>query len=55
MKGVFGVFRNVTAHAPKIIWPIGEQDALDLLSLVSYVHRRLDAAVDVPRTKSEQR
>jgi uncharacterized protein (TIGR02391 family) len=51
VKGVFGTFRNVTAHAPKITWPIGEQDALDLLSLVSYVHRRLDAAADVPRTK----
>ena len=51
VKGVFGVFRNVTAHAPKITWPIDEQDALDLLSLVSYVHRRLDTAADVPRTK----
>jgi hypothetical protein len=26
-----------------------EQDALDLLSLVSYLHRRLDTAVSVPR------
>jgi uncharacterized protein (TIGR02391 family) len=52
VKGVFGVFRNVTAHAPKITWPIDEQDALDLLSLVSYVHRRLDTAADVPRTKT---
>ncbi len=49
VKGVFGVFRNVTAHAPKITWPIDEQDALDLLSLVSYIHRRLDAAVNVPQ------
>src|SRR5205823_2699985 len=44
LKGMFGTFRNVTAHAPKITWPIPEQDALDLLSLVSYLHRRLDAA-----------
>lgn len=51
VKGVFGVFRNVTAHAPKITWPIDEQDALDLLSLVSYIHRRLDAAADVPRAR----
>jgi uncharacterized protein (TIGR02391 family) len=49
MKGVFGTFRNVTAHAPKITWSIGEQDALDLLSLVSYIHRRIDAAANVPR------
>jgi uncharacterized protein (TIGR02391 family) len=49
MVGMFGTFRNVTAHAPKIHWKIEEQDALDLLSLVSYLHRRLDAAVKVPR------
>jgi uncharacterized protein (TIGR02391 family) len=47
LKGVFGTFRNVTAHSPRITWPIGEQDALDLLSLVSYIHRRLDAAAVV--------
>lgn len=45
MKGMFGAFRNVTAHAPKITWAIGEQDALDLMSLASLLHRRLDAAV----------
>ena len=45
MKGLFGAFRNVTAHAPKIGWPINEQDALDLLTLVSLIHRRLDEAV----------
>jgi len=49
VKGMFGTFRNVTAHAPKITWSIGEQDALDLLSLVSYIHRRIDAAANVPR------
>lgn len=43
--GLFGLFRNPTAHAPRITWPVSEQDALDLLSLVSYLHRRLDAAV----------
>lgn len=43
-KGMFGTFRNVTAHAPKISWEINEQDALDLLTLASFLHRRLDAA-----------
>lgn len=42
--GLFGTFRNPTAHAPRIDWALAEQDALDLLTLVSYVHRRLDAA-----------
>ena len=45
MKGLFGVFRNTTAHAPKIKWPIKEQDALDMLTLASMIHRRLDQAV----------
>jgi uncharacterized protein (TIGR02391 family) len=40
--GLFGTFRNPPAHAPKIYWPINEQDALDILSLVSLVHRKLD-------------
>lgn len=50
MKGMFGAFRNVTAHAPKIAWPISEQDALDLLTIASLLHRRLDAAIRTPRT-----
>ena len=49
LKGVFGTFRNPHAHAPRIAWPITEQDALDLLTLVSYLHRRLDSAALVPR------
>ena len=50
IKGMFGTFRNVTGHAPKIMWSVSEEDALDLLSLVSYIHRRLDKAVRVPPT-----
>ena len=46
LKGLFGTFRNTTAHAPKITWAIEEIDALDILSLVSLVHRRLDKAVE---------
>ena len=49
VKGMFGTFRNVTGHAPKTTWPISEQDALDLLPLVSYIHRRIDAAANVPQ------
>ena len=49
MKGMFGVFRNVTAHAPKISWTVSEQDAFDLLTIASYLHRRLDDAVRTTR------
>ncbi|MFA5833909.1 MAG: TIGR02391 family protein [Bacteroidota bacterium] len=44
LKGLFGTFRNPTAHAAKIQWSIEKDDALDLLSLVSYAHRRIDKA-----------
>ncbi len=46
LRGLFGTFRNTTAHAPKITWPISEQDALDILSLVSLIHRRLETAIE---------
>ncbi|NJN66685.1 MAG: TIGR02391 family protein [Chloroflexaceae bacterium] len=48
LKGLFGTFRNTTAHAPRIKWVISEQDALDMLSLTSLLHRRLDAAIRTP-------
>lgn len=49
LKGLFGTFRNTTAHAPKITWKIEEIDALDILSMVSLVHRRLDKAIQAKR------
>jgi uncharacterized protein (TIGR02391 family) len=51
LKGTFGMFRNPTAHAARIEWPMAGEDALDLLVLVSYAHRRLDRAT-VSRTPS---
>jgi uncharacterized protein (TIGR02391 family) len=45
LKGLFGAFRNTTAHAPRIKWVIKEQDAFDMLTLASLLHRRLDVAV----------
>jgi len=44
MKGIFSAFRNPTAHEPRLVWHIREQDALDLLTMMSLVHRRLDEA-----------
>jgi uncharacterized protein (TIGR02391 family) len=40
--GLFGTVRNPLAHNPKLEWPIDEQDALDILTLASLVHRKLD-------------
>ena len=53
-KGMFGTFRNTTAHAPKVSWPIGLDDALDLLTLASLLHRRLDAAHVTPAAPIHQ-
>jgi uncharacterized protein (TIGR02391 family) len=43
--GLFGAVRNPTAHAPKVSWPIPEQDALDILVFISFLHRKLDRTV----------
>jgi uncharacterized protein (TIGR02391 family) len=47
LVGVFGAIRNPTAHAPKVIWAMPEQDAIDVLAILSYVHRKLDNASKV--------
>lgn len=44
LKGLYGTFRNPTAHAPRMSWPMSEEDALDLMTLASYAHRRIDKA-----------
>jgi uncharacterized protein (TIGR02391 family) len=45
LRGMFKAFRNTTGHAPRVHWNVTEQDALDLLTLASMLHRRLDSAV----------
>lgn len=50
VKGTFGMFRNTTAHAAKVNWKMSKEDAEDLFSLVSLIHRRIDAAVMPSRT-----
>jgi len=42
LKGLFGTIRNPLAHNPKIEWDMSEQDALDILTTLSLVHRKLD-------------
>jgi uncharacterized protein (TIGR02391 family) len=49
LRGTFGMFRNPTAHEARINWPMTKDDAEDLFSLVSLIHRRLDAAHMPPR------
>jgi len=44
LVGLFGTIRNPLAHNPKIEWDMSEQDALDILTTFSLVHRKLDQA-----------
>jgi uncharacterized protein (TIGR02391 family) len=45
LKGLFGMVRNRLAHHAKVEWEMSEQDALDILTTLSLVHRKLDTAV----------
>lgn len=47
--GIFGMFRNPLAHEPKIYWEMKREDAEDLLSMLSLIHRRIDSAYMRPR------
>lgn len=49
VKGAFGMFRNTTAHAPKITWATDKDDAEEVFNLLSLIHKRLDAALMPPR------
>lgn len=44
VKGMFGMFRNPTAHAPRIIWAVERADAEEVLTLLSLIHKRIDGA-----------
>ncbi|WP_323798166.1 TIGR02391 family protein [Nisaea sp.] len=49
IRGTFGMFRNPTAHEAQIRWAMSKDDAEDLLTIVSLIHRRLDKAHMPPR------
>ena len=46
--GLMRAIRNPTAHEPALQWPVDEQDAIDILSLVSFLLRQCDKAVYSP-------
>jgi uncharacterized protein (TIGR02391 family) len=47
-KGLLGMFRNPVAHDPRINRRVGDDELLELLTLISMVHRRLDSATVRP-------
>ena len=42
--GIVAMFRNPSSHELKVEWKMSEQDALDIMAMISYCHRRLDKA-----------
>ena len=55
LKGCGGAVRNPRAHQPKIL-SNGEKDALDCLTLISLLHRKLDECTKVPQsTRGEEK
>jgi uncharacterized protein (TIGR02391 family) len=47
-KGLLGMFRNPTAHDPRIRRAVSDDELLEMLMVVSMVHRRLDGARVTP-------
>lgn len=45
IKGIFGLVRNPTAHEPKIMFIVDEDMALDCLTTISFIHKKLDKAI----------
>ncbi|MCX6318077.1 MAG: TIGR02391 family protein [Bacteroidetes bacterium] len=46
IKGVFGMFRNTIAHSPKVIWTITEDEALDIMTIISLIHKKIGKSLN---------
>lgn len=44
-KGLMSAVRNPQAHEPELKWQMTQQDALDVLALVSFLFRKLEDAI----------
>jgi uncharacterized protein (TIGR02391 family) len=43
--GLMRAIRNPESHEPELDWPITREDALDILSLISFLYRQIDEAI----------
>jgi uncharacterized protein (TIGR02391 family) len=49
LKGLYGTVRNPLAHEAKIEWDdMSEEDAVDILTMISLIHRKLDKTSNGP-------
>lgn len=49
LNGVTHMVQNVTAHELKVKWVVNEQDAIDILTTISFLHKQLDECFVVPQ------
>lgn len=49
LNGITHMVRNVTAHELKIKWVVDEQEAIDILTTISFLHKQLDECFVVPQ------
>ena len=47
--GLMRAVRNPESHEPELDWPLAKQDALDILSLISFLDRRVELAAVAPQ------
>jgi uncharacterized protein (TIGR02391 family) len=47
-RGLFSMFRNPTAHDPRITRSVSDEELLEVLTVASLLHRRLDTATINP-------
>jgi len=46
-EGVMAGVRNIPAHEPVLSWPIGKEDCIDALHLLSFLFRPLNKSVNI--------
>lgn len=49
LNGITSMVRNVTAHEPRIKWIVNENEAVDILCTISFLHKQIDQCIVVPR------
>ena len=50
LEAIFHLVRNPAAHTPKINWKTDETKALDILTIISFGHKYLDACQKAPES-----
>ena len=53
LLGSFQMFRNPIAHTPRVKWQHDVEDAVDCLTLISYLHSVLDECHQIPTNQQE--